>query len=199
MSYTVNEIFFSLQGEGARAGTPNVFVRFSFCNLKCSVDNEAGFDCDTDFSSGVKYELDDLVAKMEQIGGECRNVIFTGGEPALQLDQALCDRLHDDGWFIAIETNGTKPLKGQVDWISCSPKSAEHTLRVGPVDELRYVRFNGQGIPKPSLEAAYYCISPAFQADWSVSKEDLQYCIDLVKQNPMWRLSVQQHKLWGVR
>ena len=152
MSYTVNEVFYSIQGEGLRVGTTNVFVRFSGCNLKCNQADD-GFDCDTEFSSGVKYELPELVDEIAKVGGECRAVIFTGGEPGLQVDEALCDQLIVAGYYLAIETNGTQSLPvDSLDWITVSPKTAEHTLRVERVEELKYVRFSGQGIPKLLLQ-----------------------------------------------
>ncbi len=202
MSYRVNEIFYSLQGEGVRAGTANVFVRFSGCNLQCNV-KEQGFDCDTEFVSGRDFTADELVKALrmfkEDWGAEW--VIWTGGEPGLQLDQALVDAVRKAGWMQAVETNGTKPLPEEdLDWICVSPKTAEHTLcRDLQVDELKYVRRAGQGIPKPVLKATHHLISPAFQPDSTVLKEDLDWCIQLCKENPKWRLSVQQHKLWKVR
>jgi len=197
--YTVNEVFYSLQGEGIRAGTPNVFVRLSGCNLRCSVDNEAGFDCDTEFTSGNKMTLPELLELMNSVDQGSKNVILTGGEPSLQVDEELISALKLDGWYIAIETNGTKELIEGFDWITVSPKSAEHTLKQLTAHELKYVRFHGMAIPKTKIDAQFRLISPAFEADWSVQNKVLKWCIKLVKQNPGWRLSVQQHKLWGER
>jgi organic radical activating enzyme len=202
--YVCNEIFYSLQGEGARKGVPNVFVRFSGCNLQCSVDNYAGFDCDTEFTSGVKYMSEgDLVAAIIKCGGNDimrRAVILTGGEPALQVDHFLVNALHQAGFFIAIETNGTHELPEGIDWISCSPKTAEHTLRCAEeVDELRYVRNEGQGLPKPSLKAHHYYLSPAFRADGTIDPGAMETCQQLCLENPKWALSVQDHKQWRMR
>ena len=193
--YKVNEIFYSLQGEGIRAGTPNIFIRFSGCNLQCRKEIE-GFDCDTEFTSGTVMNIDTLVQAISEY--PCQSVIFTGGEPALQLDSTLVKVLRDLGYYLAIETNGTKILPDGIDWVCCSPKSAEHTLRVGKVSEVKYVRHSSQGIPKPSLVADYYLISPAWDAE-GLSEENLRHCVQLVKDNPMWRLSIQQHKVWGVQ
>jgi organic radical activating enzyme len=210
----VNEIFYSLQGEGVRAGTPNVFVRFSGCNLECRSDNEAGFDCDTEFTSGTKLSADELrknvVETMERdsvVAGRLPWIILTGGEPALQVDDALIAALKAGGFHMAIETNGTKELPAGIDWVCVSPKSAEHTMRVKRADEVKYVRHAGQAIPRPAIEAAHYLISPAFE---TIDMPDrgtihrpiagaLAWCIQLVKENPKWRLSVQQHKSWMVR
>jgi len=202
-TYQINEVFYSLQGEGARAGTANLFVRFSGCNLTCRRESE-GFDCDTEFTSGVKMTAAGLLA-------ECRThlpdsvksvgVIFTGGEPTLQLDDALCAAFHEAGFRpLCIETNGTNEVPRGIDWISVSPKTAEHTLRVGrTVHELRYVRRAGMGIPRPTLQAGQLFISPAFTADGGIDADDLAWCIEMVKEQPHWRLSVQQHKGWRVR
>lgn len=199
--YRVNEIFYSLQGEGIRAGTANVFVRFSGCNLKCSVGDEfSGFDCDTEFVSGINYTEDELIDAILATASDCPNVILTGGEPSLQIDQPLINRLKNAGLYVAIETNGTKQLPQNIDWICVSPKSAEHTLRATHADELKYVRFAGQGIPRPSITSATHkLLSPAFNADWSIDRAALDTCIKLVKEHPSWRLSMQQHKIWRVR
>lgn len=202
-TYVVNELFFSLQGEGARAGTANVFVRFAGCNLTCARDAE-GFDCDTDFSSGVRMQGEELVlraAKLLVVSPPKKvGVIFTGGEPALQLDPNLVAGFRDFGFgLLCVETNGTRELPPNLDWITCSPKTAEHTLRCGPrVNELRYVRRAGMALPKPSLAADHLFLSPAF-GPAGIDREDLEWCVKLVKENPEWRLSVQQHKAWRVR
>jgi 7-carboxy-7-deazaguanine synthase len=196
--YQVNEIFFSLQGEGMRAGTPNFFVRFSGCNLTCSKDVE-GFDCDTEFVSGRKMSYFDISSEMLKLSTKCSAVILTGGEPALQINEELLDQFHNDKFFVAIETNGTTELPKSLDWICVSPKTAEHTLKVKNANEIKYVRHYGQGIPKPFISAQHKLISPAFEADGNVSRETLEWCINLVKENPEWRLSCQQHKWWGVR
>lgn len=200
--YTVNEMFYSLQGEGARAGTANVFIRFAGCNLTCKRDGEAGFDCDTEFSSGTKMtakEIANAVKKMWPQGDTIPSVILTGGEPLLQVDDELMSALGEIK--VAIETNGTRPLPtGAIGaWVSCSPKTAEHTLQIGHASELRYVRHEGQALPKPSTLCANLFLSPAFSDDPAQTARNLKWCMKLVKENPEWRLSVQMHKLWGVR
>jgi organic radical activating enzyme len=193
VTYRINEIFYSLQGEGVRVGTPNIFIRFAGCNLRCSRPSE-GFDCDTEFASGMDMTAQDVLNMIAKY--PCENIILTGGEPSLQIDAELIDALKD--YYLAIETNGTESLPQGIDWICCSPKTAEHTLRVGKVDELKYVRDVGQGIPKPILKADHYLISPAWHPE-GLHPETLHHCMELVKQNPTWRLSAQYHKVWSIR
>jgi len=134
-------------------------------------------------------------------------VIFTGGEPGLQLDGELVGLFHGAGFFTAVESNGTRMLPSNLDWICISPKSAEHTLvqqrhsdgTPRRVDELKYVRHAAQSIPKPTLEAQHYLLSPAFTPEGVVDRYALQTCIELVKLHPQWRLSCQLHKWWRVR
>ena len=198
----MNEVFLSIQGEGRRAGEASVFLRFSGCNLTCSKDSE-GFDCDTEFTSGRTLTKDQVVAEVKDVAGQCNWVVFTGGEPALQLDAFLVDALKHQGFRLAIETNGTVDLPefaaGLLDFITVSPKTAEHTLRYsGRIDELRYVRCAGQAIPKPRLKADYLYLSPAFDGP-DPDPQAIRTCVDLVKSHPEWRLSVQGHKFWKVR
>jgi 7-carboxy-7-deazaguanine synthase len=195
--YAVNEIFYSLQGEGVRAGTPNFFLRFAGCNLTCRQETH-GFDCDTEFVSGRKMTLDEIAAELAALSKVCKWVVVTGGEPGLQIDEELIAGLHDLGFKLAIETNGSIALPAGLDWITVSPKVAEHAIRQTTANEVKYVRGYGQGIPKTVVEAEHYLISPAFEGD-SLPARTLDWCIRLVKDNPPWRFSLQQHKLWSVR
>jgi len=189
----VNEIFYSIQGEGARTGTANVFVRFAGCNLKCNRE-EHGFDCDTDFSGGIDYTAEELADKIYEVDRfECLSIIWTGGEPSLQLTGELLNLLPD--FYHAIETNGTNLIPERIDWVSVSPKTAEHTLRVGRASELRYVRAKEQALPKPKLDAYHLFVSPAFLPDASIDLDALAWCRKLVMENPKWKLSLQTHKL----
>ncbi|MCP4201851.1 MAG: 4Fe-4S cluster-binding domain-containing protein [bacterium] len=207
-SYTVKEIFYSLQGEGARAGTANVFVRFAGCNLDCAIFDE-GFDCDTDFSGGKPMTGDYIVRAARGLGYGCRWVLFTGGEPALQLDQELVDRFHGDGWAVAVETNGTRHLPDGIDWIAMSPKTDDDQIAVWDADEIRYVLVPGlrlpEKIPHNGTKVPMLYASPAFEGD-VLPPDNLAWCLEQVKRNPEdrpgpwgWRLSVQQHKGWGIR
>lgn len=197
--YKINEIFYSLQGEGARSGSANIFVRFAGCNLACSY-------CDTEFTSFSEMNLPDLLDKIYQTSNVCFNIIFTGGEPLLQLDQNLCQSLKGSGYNIAIETSGSLPPReispNLIDWISISPKVSEHAtsknFKGWHVNELRYVRSSDQSIPAPMIQADHYFLSPMFSGN-ILPKENLDHCIDLIKKNPNWKLSLQQHKFWGMR
>ncbi len=203
-TYVVNEVFYSIQGEGVRAGTANLFVRFAGCNLRCSIDpgprSPGGFDCDTEFESGRRINLDELAAWVEReaAGRDPRWLILTGGEPGLQVDHAFCDFWHGRGWKLAIETNGSVELPAAMDWITVSPKVAEHAIRQRTASEVKYVRGYGQAIPKTVVQAKYYLISPAFNG-LEPDRAAVDWCVQLVKENPQWRLSLQFHKFWRAR
>jgi len=196
-SYRINEIFFSLQGEGARTGQPSLFLRFSKCNLTCKVETH-GFDCDTEFESGRDLRVDDILAELKALTAECSWVVLTGGEPALQIDRVLIDALHEAGYQLAIETNGTVELPPGLDWVTVSPKVAENAIRQRVANEVKYVRTYGQALPETSVEAEKFWISPAFEGD-RVDPRTLEWCVQLVKDNPHWGLSLQMHKFWGLR
>ncbi|CAB4138306.1 NrdG Organic radical activating enzymes [uncultured Caudovirales phage] len=229
--YTINEMFYSLQGEGARAGRPSVFVRFTGCNLRCRVEpgekSPGGFDCDTEFASGRSMSLEEVVAAiraehagMTEGSGQVPQIVFTGGEPALQLDRPLIDACKSLGYFICIETNGSIELPRSdfgaksnvgeiesiadalacyaVDWITVSPKVAEHAIRQKVAHEVKYVRGRGQSIPKPACRSLVRLISPTFNGLCSDS-EAIKTVHQLALRNPGWGVSVQMHKLWNVR
>ena len=199
-------MFLSLQGEGARAGTLNVFVRFSGCNMRCDLKrgprSPGGFACDTEFESGRTMTRAEIVAEARRLTRRRAvvGVILTGGEPALQADAALVASLKRAGFSpICIETNGTVDVSNLgLDWISLSPKVAEHAVQVAECDEIRYVRGYGQAIPRPRARSLHRYISPAFSGD-HLDPRTLTWCIDLVHKNPGWSLSLQQHKLIGIR
>lgn len=211
-TYTVNEMFWSPQGEGMRAGEMSLFIRFTGCNMLCSMEagpkSPGGFDCDTEFASGRKMTLEELVAQAKSTcnlapkwweQGAKPWVVLTGGEPGLQVDKALTDALHDAGFLLAIETNGSIDLTGRgLDWITVSPKVAEHAVRQLWADEVKYVRGYGQALPKPTCKAKHQLISPAFNG-LTIDRKALDWCVGLITANPEWRLSIQMHKAWGVR
>lgn len=196
-SYKVNELFYSLQGEGMRAGTAALFLRLAGCNMDCSVAIH-GFDCDTQWRNGRGMTAEEIVIELEQLASGCRWVVITGGEPALQIDPPLIERLHKAGYKLAIETNGTVELPAGLDWITVSPKVPEVQLRQRFAHEVKYVITTGQPIPQTTVQADHKLLSPAFKG-MELDPTALAWCIDLVKQNPDWRLSLQMHKIWGVR
>lgn len=213
--YAINECYLSAQGEGVRSGTMNVFCRFQGCNLKCSMEpgplSPGFFDCDTEFASGRKLTLDEIALWCGKMTGHEFTdglraspwwpepwIILTGGEPGLQVDSELIDFWHGRGVKLAIETNGTIALPEGLDWVTLSPKVAEHAVKQLTCDEVKYVRGLGQAIPKPSSKAKYKLISPAFEGN-HLDEETMRWCLNLVKENPEWRLSVQMHKAWRVR
>ena len=196
-SYRINEIFFSLQGEGGRVGQPSLFLRFSKCNLTCRVETH-GFDCDTEFESGTDLTADEILTELRSLTRECRWVVLTGGEPALQVDAELIGELHEAGYRLAIETNGTVELPEGLDWVTVSPKVPEDAIRQRVADEVKYVLGYGQALPETTVKADHYWISPAFEGD-RVDPGTLDWCVRLVKENPQWGLSVQMHKFIGLR
>lgn len=210
-TYPINETFLSIQGEGARAGSLNVFVRFSACNQTCREETH-GFDCDTEFTSSVMFTAEEIADRILELWPTTSetNIILTGGEPLLHVDNELLDALEGaDPQCIAIETNGSLPLpthaigastcKGAQLHVACSPKVAEHAIRLEWCNELRYVRHAGQGIPKPRLQAKHLFLSPAWTPSSGVDPGALETCLNLVKTHPEWRLSMQTHKLLRIR
>jgi organic radical activating enzyme len=198
----VNEVFYSVQGEGARAGQPSVFVRLTGCNLAC------GF-CDSEFKSGKDMTNEELlIAMLHQVPQSARDrfmsgdlemwIVWTGGEPTEQLKAEHVQWFKDRLWKQAIETNGTLPVPAGLDWVCCSPKVAEHVLKKNfpdGVDELRYVRHSGQpGVPVPSVHAKRLFLSPMFHGN-KPDMENVQHCFKLCLENPQWSLSLQTHKL----
>lgn len=196
----VNEIFHSLQGEGRYTGTPAVFVRFAGCNLNC-------WFCDTEFQSFTEMSEDEIVA--EAIQYPSRHIVITGGEPTLQLTASLTHKLHQAGFYIMLETNGTHPLADgcQIDWITCSPKlqgpspSAIHPLRIQRIDELKVVYEGDQQDMSQydDIHASEYRLQPCSTGDRQKDTFITNQTIDYILAHPMWSLSLQTHKVLGVR
>jgi organic radical activating enzyme len=194
-AYIVQEIFYSIQGEGAHAGRAAVFVRFAGCNLRCRKETH-GFDCDTQFSNGKPYTRERLIEEAKCAGGACRFVVLTGGEPALQVDQELVDELHAAGFEVAIETNGTCTLPKGIDWVAISPKRGAVVV-VTSASEVKHVLRAGDRLPEPACVSRLLFLSPAADGA-TIDREALAWCVNLVKENPQWRLSMQQHKIWNI-
>jgi organic radical activating enzyme len=215
----VSEIFYSLQGEGGRAGEASAFVRLSGCSAKyaCAA---SGVVCDTEFESGDEMSLDELhealLAAIDRATPNIRPralrpwIVWTGGEPLDQLTPEILKELHDMGWLLhAIETSGAKPmsldLAKALDWVTVSPKVAEHIMArhfpwtaERPLNELRYVRHAGQpGVPVPAVRAVNYYLSPHSDG-FTINKQNVAHCVKLCLENPQWKMSVQQHKVWSV-
>ena len=210
MTYSVKEIFYTLQGEGLRAGRPAVFCRFTGCNLWSGQEQDRQKAvckfCDTDFvgidgSLGGKFdtaaELAAEIANLWPEGQRYRYVVLTGGEPLLQVNSALIGELKRFGFEIAVETNGTIPVPSGIDWICVSPKSgAPWVQRSG--DELKLVYPQNNLTPKDlgTLNFRHYLLQPM---DGPSAKENTQAAISYCKSNPKWQLSIQTHKILNIR
>lgn len=212
MSYAVKEIFFTLQGEGAQAGRAAVFCRFSGCNLWSGQQADRATAvcqfCDTDFvgtngTAGGKYETAEALADVidrewaaEDTGGQ-RYVVCTGGEPLLQLDAALIGALHERGFEIAVETNGTITAPDDLDWICVSPKAGAPLVQTAG-DELKLVYPQPEALPEKFEDLAFrhFFLQPM---DGPVREANTAAAIRFCKEHPLWRLSLQTHKLVGIR
>ena len=206
--YAVKEIFYTLQGEGANAGRPAVFLRFAGCNLWSGREEDRASAvcrfCDTDFvgsdgEGGGKFSsaaaLAAAVAARWPDGGG-RFVVCTGGEPLLQLDAALVDALHARDFEVAVETNGTQPVPAGIDWVCVSPKAgAELVVRRG--DELKLVYPQPGAEPERFEELAFrhFMLQPM---DGPERARHTAAAVEFCKARPRWRLSLQTHKLIGI-
>ena len=196
--YRVNEIFYSLQGEGFWTGTPMVFVRLSGCNLQCPF-------CDTDHAGFTEMRAEEIVAEARRLGPDCRRVCVTGGEPALQLDAALVDALHGAGCRIHVETNGTKLLPEGVDWVTLSPKTdvpglkGDGTVVLEKADEVKVVYAGSVDEKWAAFPADWHFLQPCDTGDAQKNRALTAETIDHIQRNPVWRLSLQTHKLLNIR
>ena len=163
MAYRVNEIFYSLQGEGYYTGTPAVFLRLSGCNLHCPF-------CDTDHSASTPMEIDTLVNTL--LSYPSRHLVITGGEPSLQVDRLLIEVLHDAGFYVQIETNGTHPLPDNIDWVVYTGADPDEVAS----------QFN----------AMHYFLQPC-------SGANIPETVAYILAHPHWRLSLQTHKLIDIQ
>jgi len=216
--YTVKELFPTLQGEGAHAGRAAVFCRFAGCNLWSGREEDRATAvcqfCDTDFvgsdgAGGGKFQTaDQLADSIEEAwnstsaGPQQRYVVFTGGEPLLQLDTALIDALHAKGFAVAIETNGTIKVPKGVDWVCVSPKAGSELI-VLQADEIKLVIPQlGHGSIETVLarfEKMDYRNRFLQAMDGPKIQENLALAVRLCQKRPLWRLSVQAHKMIGIR
>jgi 7-carboxy-7-deazaguanine synthase len=195
----VSEIFYSLQGEGARIGTPTIFIRLTGCKAK-NACYSMGIKCDTEFESGKEMSLDEIVNWLHNNAPQCREITWTGGEPTDQLTNEIVSFFKEKGYYQAIETSGLNPVPAGIDFVCVSPKVAEHVIKKNfptGVDELRYVRHKGQTIPEPSIPAVHHWISPHSDG-FNINSENLKHCINLCIENGQWKLSLQNHKIWNI-
>ncbi|MCQ2244332.1 MAG: 7-carboxy-7-deazaguanine synthase QueE [Bacteroidaceae bacterium] len=187
----VNEIFYSLQGEGLHTGTPAVFLRLSGCNLKCPF-------CDTQHEEFTEMTEQEIVEQVSAF--PARVVVVTGGEPLLQLTASLTQLLHSAGFAIHIETNGSRKLPegAELDWITCSPKEGGAVI-IQRIDELKVV-FMGQDMSQyDSLNATEYRLQPLDSGNEQQNRLNVESTIDYILKHPKWKLSLQTHKILNVR
>ncbi len=206
MSYTVKEIYYTLQGEGANTGRPAVFLRFAGCNLWTGREEDRASAicqfCDTDFVGGAKFAnaqqlAEEVASQWFGNGTSKRFVVVTGGEPLLQLDEPLIASLHALGFEIAVETNGTLEAPTGIDWICMSPKAGT-VIKQRSVNELKLV-YPQHGITPAELERLkfkHFFLQPMDGPELETNTElATRYCLE----HPRWRLSLQTHKLLGIR
>ena len=195
----VSEIFYSLQGEGARIGTPTIFIRLQGCNTKfaCAAN---GIKCDTEFESGKEFTIEEIELWIKKNAECCNEITWTGGEPLDQLTEEIVAYFKEKGFYQAVETSGLQPAVKGFDFICVSPKVAEHIIAKNfpdGVSELRYVRHKGQSVPQPSIKAIHYWISPHSDG-FNINSENLKHCINLCLENGLWKMSLQNHKVWNI-
>ena len=194
----INDIFYSLQGEGHNTGRAAVFVRFAGCNLRCSF-------CDTEFDTYREMSDEEILEAISQY--PARFVVLTGGEPTLQVDEAFVELLHQHGYEVAMESNGTRPAPQNLDWLTVSPKVRSEKLEVKSeklADELKVV-FDETTAPESylSLLTSHFSpllfLQPCDTGDAARNEAIVARCVEYIKEHPWWRLSLQTHKLVGFK
>ena len=209
--YRVNDIFYSLQGEGRNTGRAAVFVRFAGCNLRCPF-------CDTEFDSYSEMTADDILQRIDQVVKANQPssllLVLTGGEPTLQVDEDFVDLLHRHGYEVAMESNGTRPAPRNLDWLTVSPKNGEGCKVKGEgrlPDEIKIV-FDENTDPEAILPSPFTLhpspftlppspllyLQPCDTGDARRNAAIVRQCVDYIKHHPQWRLSLQTHKLIGI-
>lgn len=184
----VNDIFYSLQGEGRNTGRAAIFIRFAGCNLSCPF-------CDTDFASYESLSDDDILRRIASYPS--RFVVLTGGEPSLQVDSAFVGMLHDHGYEVAMETNGTHDICDGIDWITCSPKGKTVITRC---NELKCIFEEHTTAPDDhDIIADYKYLQPCDVQDAERNAAIVERCMDYILSHPEWRLSLQTHKFVGFK
>jgi 7-carboxy-7-deazaguanine synthase (Cx14CxxC type) len=207
-TYKIKEIFYSIQGEGFNSGTPAVFIRFSGCNLWTGIENDRSKAickfCDTDFvgtdgDNGGLYTSESLLAMLNSLTKEssCRFMIFTGGEPLLQLDEELINHLKNFNYFISVESNGTIKAPSGIDWLTISPKSGAKLIQKSG-NEIKIVFPQIDMNPKDyeKMDFSHFYIQPKFDEDHEMN---IRHSLDFCLKNPKWKLSLQTHKYLGIK
>lgn len=197
--YKINEIFYSIQGEGFYTGTPAVFIRFSGCNLRCPF-------CDTQHERGTFYEAADILQEIDKVseGSRPKLVVLTGGEPTLVVDADLTAALAQRFKIVAMESNGTRPVPDGVSFLTVSPKkdfTEGGEVLVTECDELKLV-YTGENNPRgwyEKINAKHYYLQPCDTGDPKENEKILAATLDYIKRNPWWRLSLQTQKIIKVR
>ena len=194
--YPINEIFHSLQGEGFYTGTAAVFVRFAGCNLHCDF-------CDTDHQSHTMMSAPEIVEHVMRYP-TAPLLVLTGGEPSLWIDEPLLQALQLTGKIITIETNGTHQLPKGINWVTLSPKDAfkggdGQPCILTSCDELKVV-YTGQNLQQyDHIHATHRFLQPCYVDDEQQRRANLQACVDVVLTHPEWRLSLQTHRIIGIK
>ena len=179
----INEIFYTIQGEGYQTGRPAIFIRFADCNLNCPF-------CDTNFHTYNELTEEEIIKKVKNLQRDVM-VVLTGGEPTLQVTPSLIDKLHTEGYYTAIETNGTNTINYPVDWITCSPKE-NSAIKLQQANEVKVV-YTGQDVEKyRNITAEHYLLQPC-------SLQNTLQVVDYILQHPWWRLSLQTHKMIKIK
>ena len=193
MNLIVNELFYSLQGEGGRQGEASIFIRLTRCNLKCDF-------CDTDFESGEILSLDAILSRIESY--PCKWIVWTGGEPTLQLTDEVLIYFKKKGYKQAIESNGLNKLSDLLDYKVVSPKgNIAYAKKNNPkINEIRLPVKVNDTLPDIHFlpQADFYFLSPIFTSDKKTTQSNIDYCVEQIKLHPEWRLSLQIHKLIGI-
>tara|TARA_R100001086_G_scaffold201328_2_gene117501 strand:- start:282 stop:902 length:621 start_codon:yes stop_codon:yes gene_type:complete len=202
----VNDIFYTIQGEGYHAGTPSIFIRLSQCNLTCSF-------CDTEFLYGEPRPVDWIITEVKKKGQDCKFIVLTGGEPSMHDIGPLVRELKKNKYYVMIETNGMFKLPKELDWVCCAPKirpqSKKHIVKTA--NEFKFVVGVGGKMPNiEGLSAEHFWLSPMNHTSINkkikvgekgcteVSPSAASYCVKMVKDNPRFKLNLQMHKYIGV-
>ncbi len=196
--FRVNDIFYSLQGEGHNTGRAAIFIRFAECNLRCPF-------CDTEFGSFKTISVEDILYDIAQY--PARFIVLTGGEPTLQADEAFVDVLHQHGYEVAMESNGTRQAPKNLDWLTLSPKFIAGQWRIDKTEQKAHelkVVFDGVSNPQSLIDSYPFLPTLRYLQPCDTNEPHrnaliLSDCIKYIEAHPEWRLSLQTHKLIGIK